>query len=189
MQIFLVCFGDPVGWRCRTCHVVFSGFARRGWPTVPAETWLSRDVSHFKMLASALRRMYMAPAPRKWSVRNMLLSTVPLLISWPWSSETKKRDRRRTQPRSWAPQLTSPWSEPFLVVLFCHDHEGNDKARKGEARGPALRNESLQWRESTAPRCKRGTSRHRSEGIFPPPQLRDFPVWSSCGLTGGQTVT
>ena len=29
-------------------------------------------------------------------------------------------------------------------------------------------------------------SRHRSEGIFPLPQLLDLPVWSSSGLTGGQ---
>ena len=33
---------------------------------------------------------------------------------------------------------------------------------------------------------KKSISRHRSEGIIPLPQLRDLPVWSSGGLTGGQ---
>ena len=38
----------------------------------------------------------------------------------------------------------------------------------------------------TGPRRKKGASRHRSEGIFLRPKLRDLQVWSSVGLTGGQ---
>ena len=35
------------------------------------------------------------PMPRRWSVRNMPLTTVPLSTSWLRSSEGYKRDRRR----------------------------------------------------------------------------------------------
>ena len=38
----------------------------------------------------------------------------------------------------------------------------------------------------SGPRRQKGTSRHRSDGIFPSPQLRELPVLSSGGLTGGQ---
>ena len=38
----------------------------------------------------------------------------------------------------------------------------------------------------SGPRRRKGTPRHRSEGIFPVPQLRDLPAWSSGGLTGVQ---
>ena len=71
--------------------------------------WVSRDfldgVFGRIMLSSMVlrrwwqrsqRRMYMGLVPRKWSVRNMPLSTVPLSISCPQSSETYERDRKRT---------------------------------------------------------------------------------------------
>ena len=43
-----------------------------------AETWLSRDVSHFKMLAIVLRRVCMEPMPHTWPVRSIPLTAAPV---------------------------------------------------------------------------------------------------------------
>ena len=84
--------------------------------------------------------------------------------------------------------MTSRWSEGFLGVADRHGHEGNDKARKGGTRPAGLARRSdvssgRRWTAHPGPVEKKGTSRHRSEGFFPPPQLRDLSVWSSDGLT------
>ena len=79
---------DPLDGVFRTYHAVLSGFCMSLVAEVSAATFLSRVPSSLKMLASTLRRMYMGPVHRKWSVRNMPLSKVPLSTSWPQSSET-----------------------------------------------------------------------------------------------------
>ena len=97
----LCVLGDPLDGVFGSIMVLLSGFACRWWSRSQC---LSRDVSHFKRLTSALRRMRTEPRPRKWSVRNRPPTTVPLSTSWPQSSETYKRDRRckkQTQDPVW----------------------------------------------------------------------------------------
>ena len=71
-----------------------------------------------------------------------------------------------------------------------HSHEGADKAKKGGARprasSVAMTSPVEEVDRRRGSRRIKGTPRHRSEGFFPPPQLRDLLAWSSGGFTGGQ---
>ena len=81
----------------------------------------------------------------KWPVRIIPLTTVPLSASWPRSSETYKRNGRHMHPTPtpvWGSQVTSRWSESFLVVQLATVTKVMIKPGcAGEARGLARRND------------------------------------------------
>ena len=105
-----------------------------------AETWLSRDVSHFKMLTIVLRQVCMIP--HKWRVRTIPLTTVPLSTSC----------RKRTSGLADASPGLKVTGDVVLVKEFSggadgHGHEGDDETKKGRrGQGPRPPQRRLQWR-------------------------------------------
>ena len=147
---------------------------------VSAVTFLSRVVSHFMMLASALRRMYMgADAPKVVSAKHASVdsSSFDLLSSEFGNVQAGSETHVAGASPGLGSQLTWPWSESFLVVQLATVMKVmTERGKAGEARGPARRNDvsSRGGRLPVRPRGKRSTSRH--------------PVSSSGALTGDSDV-
>ena len=129
------------------------------------------------------------PTHSSGPVQNTSLAAAPLL---PWSSVERRRSfkahqrgRKHTQAApapGWAPRLLQFWSEVYLATLLVMVVRVRELERRaGEDEGLARCDDvsSGGGRPPAVAPVKKKASRGIGARVFPLPQLRDLPVWSS----------